>query len=107
MARKELTEEQKFGIRLQKCREAKSITQKELADYCGLSKNYISALERGVNKMNVFTLLKCCELLEVTPNTLLNYRKNDRIILELETVLLNMNGIEQQKVLDCIEIIRE
>ena len=107
MRRKDLTEEQKFGIRLQKCREAKSITQKELADYCGLSKNYVSALERGVNKMNIFTLIKCCELLEVTPNVLLNYRKDDRILPELESMLVNMNGIEQQKVLDCIEIIKE
>ena len=37
-----------LGQRLQMCREAKKVTQAEMAKACNLSKNYISAIERGV-----------------------------------------------------------
>ena len=96
-------EAEKLGQKLQRCREKKRLTQQEVADYCGVSKNYISAVERGINHISVFKFAKYCEKCGVTPNDML-IRKDDRIILDLEKALLQLNGAEQQKVLDCVKI---
>ena len=42
---------------LQYYRKKAKITQKVMAEKTGLSKNYISAMERGINKCNGHTLL--------------------------------------------------
>ena len=100
---KKMPEAEKLGLRLQKCREKKKITQQEMADACGVSKNYISAIERGINKMSVFTFAKYCEKCGITPNDILLPRR-DRVIPELENTLLELTGDEQLKVLECIRI---
>ena len=102
--KKMLKEQERLGINIAKYREGKSITQQELADYCGISKNHLSALERGVNSMSIDTFVKICQRLETTPNVLLDIRKDDRIIPELENALVHLNGIEQYKILECIKI---
>ena len=64
----------KIGILLQRAREGKNITQKEIAEYTGYSKNHISAVERGVCKASVELLLGYCALLDVEPNKILDYK---------------------------------
>lgn len=98
---------QKLGLRLQKCREKKGITQQDIANATGLSRNHISALERGIYKMNVSTLVKYCELLDMTPNELLKIGTHDKIIPELESALLKLDGEEQSKIAKCLTIIKE
>ena len=97
---------EKIGLRLQKCREKKSVTQQQIADATGLSRNHISALERGVYKMSVYTLIKYCELLDMTPNELLKIGANDKIIPELEYELLRLDGEQQYKIAKCLEIFK-
>ena len=46
-----------LGKRLQYYREQGKVTQQEMVDACGLSKNYISSLERGTNKCNVAMII--------------------------------------------------
>ena len=64
----------KIGLLLQKAREDKNVTQKEIAEYTGYSKNHISAVERGVCKASVELLLGYCDLLDVEPNIILDYK---------------------------------
>lgn len=50
---------------LQYYRKKAKVTQKTMAELTGLSKNYISAMERGINKCNGRTLLtyiKTCNI---------------------------------------------
>ena len=64
----------KIGILLQRAREGKNITQKEIAEYTGYSKNHISAVEGGVCKASIELLLGYCEIINVDPNTILDYK---------------------------------
>ena len=50
MAEKIDTEALQFGQMLQGYREQAKVTQQEIADATGLTKNYISSIERGVHK---------------------------------------------------------
>lgn len=49
----------------------RGVTQKEIAEHTGLSKNHISAIERGMSKASVELLLGYCEVLEMNPNEIL------------------------------------
>lgn len=62
-----------IGLLLQRARETKGVTQKEIAEHTGLSKNHISAIERGVSKASVELLLGYCEVLETEPNEILKF----------------------------------
>lgn len=42
----------RFGQMLQSYREGAKVTQQDIADATGLTKNYISSIERGVHKCN-------------------------------------------------------
>ena len=65
----------KIGILLQRAREDKNVTQKEIAEHTGYSKNHISAVERGVCKTSVELLLGYCDVLDIEPNSVLKYKK--------------------------------
>lgn len=71
-----------LGQKLQELREHTGITQAELSERAGCSKNYISAIERGVNKLTVPMLLEYCDILHKTPNELLGFE--DEIVFEHE-----------------------
>ena len=64
----------KIGILLQRAREDKHVTQKEIAEHTGYSKNHISAVERGVCKASIELLLGYCDVLNIDPNTILEYK---------------------------------
>ena len=53
MAEKIGAEALQFGQMLQRYRESAKVTQQEIADATGLTKNYISSIERGVHKCNL------------------------------------------------------
>lgn len=60
-----------FGKRVRSIREARSMTQEELAENAGLSPHYIGNLEQGVRRPSATALLKLCHALGATPNDLL------------------------------------
>lgn len=95
-----------LGQTLQKWRKAKNQTQKDVADACGLTKNYISALERGCSKCTVKTLMGYCKCLQMTPSEILGFEdassvasENSNIIPELRKKLSSMDDKQQTKVL--------
>jgi len=47
------------------------LSQEELARKLGVTRQYISDCERGVRKFGVRTLIKCADVLGVSPDTLL------------------------------------
>jgi transcriptional regulator with XRE-family HTH domain len=55
----------RFGNRLRKIRRHKDLTQEQLADAVGITPEYLSNLERGVNAPSFETLEKLAQVLEV------------------------------------------
>ena len=107
---KTLPEENKrLNKRLQDFRKEAHIQQQEMADYCGLSKNYLSAMERGINKCNAHVLISYAKKLNVSLDILtgLIFSKNgnDAIIPELKTVLEKMSHENQKKLLEILNIL--
>lgn len=98
-------ENARLGRLLAYARELKNINQADMVNYTGLSKNHISAVERGVSKPSISMLLGYCEKLEVTPNDILGF-SDDQIIPALRSELLQMDATEQQKILEIIRILK-
>ena len=93
-----------LGKRLQECRESKRVTQAEMADACGLSKNYLSAMERGVYKCNAQTLIAYAERLGISLDEIVG-TDNINIIPELRRAIEELSDEQQKKVLQVIKII--
>ena len=55
-----------IGERVRKARTAKNISQAQLAEALNISPSHMSNIELGKNAMNVTTLYKLCNLLEVS-----------------------------------------
>lgn len=96
----------KIGKMLQKARESRKVLQSEMAATTELTKNHISAIERGVSMANVKTLLGYCKKLEMTPDEILEFTKNN-IGQKLLDVLSSMSPAEQEKVLELIQIMKK
>ena len=88
-------------------RDRAHIQQQEMADYCGLSKNYLSAMERGINKCNAHVLISYAKKLNVSLDVLtgLSSTGKEAIIPELKTVLENMSHENQKKLLEILNIL--
>ena len=55
---------EQIGKRIQLCRKAKGMTQEQLAERIDLSRNYLSAVERGVNQISLDKLIELMNVLE-------------------------------------------
>ena len=60
-----------FGQRLRELRDAKKLTQAQLASLCGLGESTVSFYEGGKREPNYKILLTLAEALSTTPNYLL------------------------------------
>lgn len=58
---------------LRKLREQKEISQKELAEYLGVSQNAVSSYELGKREPSIDTLVKLADLYEVSVDYLLGH----------------------------------
>ncbi|MBR0509920.1 MAG: helix-turn-helix transcriptional regulator [Clostridia bacterium] len=54
----------RIGQRIKICRKAKGLTQEQLAERIDLSRNYLSAVERGVNQISLEKLVELMNVLE-------------------------------------------
>ena len=93
----------RIGRLLQVAREQHKVSQAALCDATGLSKNHISAVERGLSKASVKMLLGYCKKLGITPNDILGYGELN-LMPELKDMLSSMDTEQQQKVLDIIKL---
>jgi len=92
-----------LGKRLKECRRSCKVTQQEMAAACGLSKNYISAMERGINKCSAQTLITYANKLNMSLDELVGNRKS-AVLPELRMLLESTDENTQRKL---IEVIRQ
>ena len=95
-------EYREMGERLQRCRIEHKVSQKEMAAACGVSKNYLSALERGVNKFSAITLIQYAKRLGMTVEALLGEDEGERILPELREALINLDDKHQRLVMEFV-----
>ncbi len=60
-----------IGKRVTKIRKQRGLTQEKLSEKCDLSPQYISNIERSISIPSTETLLRICDVLEVTPDAIL------------------------------------
>ena len=105
MKEKETLQANQIGQLLQASRERAGVTQAEMATYTGISKNHVSAIERGINKVNVDVLLGYCGKLEISPNELLNISTDGiTISLDLKEQLARLSEADQHKLAKILDI---
>lgn len=92
-----------LGKRLKMLREKNGVTQERISIEADCSKNYISALERGIHKLTVPMLIEYCRVLKISPNEILeiDYSCTDKL-----EIIKDLNEEEIEKVKDLIEIMR-
>lgn len=94
----------KIGQMLQRARESRNVLQSEMSESSGLTKNHLSAVERGVSKASVDLLLAYCERLKMTPDEILGFDK-EQILPELKAVLIGMDYKKQEQILQLLRLI--
>ncbi len=102
----DIKENEKIGAQLQKAREMKKVTQEEMAEAAGLTKNHISKIERGLSKASIATLNAYCQKLEMTPNEVLEYPQ-DKIPMELAKLVTSLTKEQQGQLADILKIIKK
>lgn len=64
-----------FSENLASLRKSKNLSQEEIADRLGVSRQAISKWENGQALPETANIMKLCEILEITPNELLGYEE--------------------------------
>ena len=82
-----------LGENIRKFRRMRRISQADLAQNVGKSKNVVSNWENGINSPDVETVDKICKLLRVTPNELFGWDVNDEYVMYEATVLMRKEKI--------------
>lgn len=62
-----------FGQNLQLALKAKKMTQQNLANKLNTTQATINRWIKGINEPDLITLIRICEILDETPNSLLNF----------------------------------
>lgn len=96
---------QAIGARIKATREAKGMTQEDLAASLDLSRNHISVIERGVKPPKLDTFVAIANELEVSADTLLFDvidHASDSVSSELMANLAQLPKAEQNRILNVI-----
>lgn len=62
----------RFGLRVKSLREAKNLSQEDLANDCNIAKSQIARIERAKVNTTVRIIVKIANALELEPSVLLN-----------------------------------
>lgn len=87
---------------VKRIREEKGITQLELAKKCNLTKNYVSSLERYVNKCSADTLILIAQALNVPVSALVGDMDTEAINPELYSLITSIDKTQQEKLIPMI-----
>jgi len=100
-----------IGERIKTTRKQKKITQENIAEYLDISITYMSKLERGVEKINLKTLVKIAALLEVPPSFLLDgiaeIKNSDYLHNDLNEIIKKYNPNQMKLLLKISKNIAE
>lgn len=66
---------EKFGLNIVYYRKRKRLTQLQLAELIDVDRSHISALELGKVGISLDVIFKMCEVLEITPKELFDFRE--------------------------------
>lgn len=65
---------EKFGLNVVYYRKRKRLTQLQLAELVDIDRSHISAIELGNVGVSLDVIFRLCEVLEITPKELLDFR---------------------------------
>lgn len=65
---------EKFGLNVVYYRKRKRLTQLQLAELVDIDRSHISAIELGNVGVSLDVIFKMCEVLEITPKELFDFR---------------------------------
>ena len=65
---------EKFGLNVVYYRKRQKLTQLELAELVNVDRSHISAIELGKVGVSFDVIFKLCEVLEITPKELFDFR---------------------------------
>lgn len=65
---------EKFGLNVVFYRKKKKLTQLQLAELADIDRSHISAIELGKVGVSFDVIFKLCEVLEITPKDLFDFR---------------------------------
>lgn len=101
---------QAIGARIKATREAKGLTQEDLADALDLSRNHISVIERGVKAPKLDTFVAIANALEVSADALLFDvidHASDSVSSELMASVSKLPKADQNRILNAIKALLE
>jgi len=89
-----------IGERIKMLRQAKSLTQEELASRAGLTKGFISQIERNLTSLSVESLIGILEALDEKPSTFFDGAYDEQIVFKLkDRVELEIDDVKAFKIL--------
>lgn len=94
-----------IGLRIKEARLAKNIKQEELAELIGAkSASAVSTWEVGRARPDCITLLRICEVLNISPNYLLGYTSDDSLSLRELALIKKYRYIDDhsKKIIDSV-----
>lgn len=69
-----INEYRQFGLNVVYYRKKKRLSQSQLAELVDIHRTYVSSIELGKASVSFDVLFKMCEVLEITPNKLFEFR---------------------------------
>lgn len=93
-----------IGARIRKFREARNLSQKQLAELLHITNSRVSNWEQGTNRPDADMLADLCRALNVSPSILLDVRltEDDFTEREREVVLAYRSKPELQQAVDIL-----
>ena len=95
-----------IGKIYQEYRQKNNLTQGKVAELTGLETKHISQIERGVSKGSIDTLLKFCNVYQITPDVVLYDLLNDdtkNTFSKYETNFKKLNKKDKETILHLID----
>jgi len=92
--------EMSIGERIKVLRQAKNLTQEELATRAGLTKGFISQVERNLTSLSVESLIGILDALDEKPSNFFDGAFEEKIVFKLkDRVDLEMEGVKGFQIL--------
>ena len=89
-----------IGERIKMLRQAKSLTQEELASRAGLTKGFISQVERDLTSLSVESLIGILDALDVKPSTFFSGTLDEKIVFKIiDRVELERENVKKFQIL--------
>ncbi|MCH5184932.1 MAG: helix-turn-helix transcriptional regulator [Oscillospiraceae bacterium] len=99
-----------IGVRIQKYRMKKGMTQEKLAEYIDTSQKYVSRIECGYNRLSLDTTAAIARALNITLDSLIADYDNSNDESTLHEILNDIRGMSPKQLAllrDIIEILKK